>query len=365
MPRTGATYNLPTNLNYPAQDGEVIEPVDHNEVLEDLAQAVTDSVSRDGAGNMSGDLNMGSNKLTNLAAGSAPGHSVRYEQVQLASAVATAWEGLGWAPGKMGYATGATAFSLIDTQAFGRSLLNTVDAPAAKTLLALIKADVGLGNVDNTSDANKPVSTAQATAISGRVAKTGDTMSGTLTVNAFIQSTNGGGKAELRNGGDIQTYRVGGTTGYHFFNAAETRYLGYDGSRYGFVGAPLDVNGSEVATLGASQTFTAKKYFTGSTGTCPQFDDNNSAALMITNNANAKARYVRFTAGASVEHVNNAYSQVIFSFEDGGVFNASNGLRMSGKAALSHAGSYTSGQVTMSTSAPSGGSDGDVWFQYS
>lgn len=33
-----------------------------------------------------------------------------------------------------------------------------------KTDLALVKADVGLGNVDNTSDANKPVSTAQAAA---------------------------------------------------------------------------------------------------------------------------------------------------------------------------------------------------------
>lgn len=38
-------------------------------------------------------------------------------------------------------------------------------AAQAKTLLALVKADVGLGNVDNTADASKPVSTAQQTAI--------------------------------------------------------------------------------------------------------------------------------------------------------------------------------------------------------
>ena len=37
-----------------------------------------------------------------------------------------------------------------------------------KTDLALVKADVGLGNADNTSDANKPVSTAQLTAINNR-----------------------------------------------------------------------------------------------------------------------------------------------------------------------------------------------------
>ncbi len=36
--------------------------------------------------------------------------------------------------------------------------------------VVLVKADVGLGNVDNTSDANKPVSTAQAAAISGKLA---------------------------------------------------------------------------------------------------------------------------------------------------------------------------------------------------
>ena len=35
----------------------------------------------------------------------------------------------------------------------------------------LTKANIGLGNVDNTSDANKPVSTAQQTALDGKVDK--------------------------------------------------------------------------------------------------------------------------------------------------------------------------------------------------
>lgn len=56
----------------------------------------------------------------------------------------------------------------------GSVLANTSGAAAApvatdidstfKTALALVKGDVGLGNVDNTADASKPVSTAQATA---------------------------------------------------------------------------------------------------------------------------------------------------------------------------------------------------------
>lgn len=40
-----------------------------------------------------------------------------------------------------------------------------------KTDLSLAKTDVGLGNVDNTSDANKPISTATQTALDGKVAK--------------------------------------------------------------------------------------------------------------------------------------------------------------------------------------------------
>ena len=46
-----------------------------------------------------------------------------------------------------------------------------------------LKADVGLANVDNTSDANKPVSTAQATADGLRVLKAGDTVTGRLVMS--------------------------------------------------------------------------------------------------------------------------------------------------------------------------------------
>ncbi|HBU15725.1 MAG TPA: hypothetical protein DEF16_13700, partial [Gemmobacter sp.] len=52
-----------------------------------------------------------------------------------------------------------------------------VESVAGKAgAVALVKADVGLGNVDNTADANKPVSTAQAAAIAG-AASNGDVIS--------------------------------------------------------------------------------------------------------------------------------------------------------------------------------------------
>ena len=47
--------------------------------------------------------------------------------------------------------------------------VNTVTSVAGKTgAVTLAKADVGLGNVDNTADANKPVSTATQTALNGK-----------------------------------------------------------------------------------------------------------------------------------------------------------------------------------------------------
>jgi hypothetical protein len=53
-----------------------------------------------------------------------------------------------------------------------------------KAWATLDKAAVGLANVDNTADASKPVSTAQAAADALRVLKAGDTMSGPLVLSA-------------------------------------------------------------------------------------------------------------------------------------------------------------------------------------
>jgi len=55
-----------------------------------------------------------------------------------------------------------------------------------KTDLALAAADVGLGSVTNTSDAGKPVSTAQQTALDLKANLAGPTFSGTLTVPRII-----------------------------------------------------------------------------------------------------------------------------------------------------------------------------------
>ena len=61
-----------------------------------------------------------------------------------------------------------------------------VNGHALSADVTVSKSDVGLGNVDNTSDANKPVSTAQQTALDKKVDKTttvnGHALSGNVTV---------------------------------------------------------------------------------------------------------------------------------------------------------------------------------------
>lgn len=58
-----------------------------------------------------------------------------------------------------------TSIAALATSTYGRSVLEFTSADQLKTDLSLVKADVGLGNVDNTSDLAKPVSTATQTAL--------------------------------------------------------------------------------------------------------------------------------------------------------------------------------------------------------
>lgn len=57
------------------------------------------------------------------------------------------------------------------------------DTKVSTAVAALTKSSVGLGNVDNTSDANKPVSSATQTALDAKLALAGGTMTGALTLS--------------------------------------------------------------------------------------------------------------------------------------------------------------------------------------
>jgi hypothetical protein len=80
---------------------------------------------------------------------------------------------------KIGGLTDVTKLAGIESGA----QVNTVNSVAGKTgNVTLAKADVGLSNVDNTSDANKPVSTAQQTALDLKANLASPTFTGNVTL---------------------------------------------------------------------------------------------------------------------------------------------------------------------------------------
>jgi hypothetical protein len=90
---------------------------------------------------------------------------------------------------EIGYLDGVT--SAVQTQLDAKLASATAAstyAPIASptftgTVSGVTKAMVGLGNVDNTSDANKPVSTATQTALDAKLSLAGGTMTGALTLS--------------------------------------------------------------------------------------------------------------------------------------------------------------------------------------
>lgn len=88
---------------------------------------------------------------------------------------------------------------------------NSQTAAQVKASMALVKGDVGLGNVDNTADTAKPVSTAQQTALDAKVptsrtltASTGLTGGGDLSANRSFAVAYGSAAATAVQGNDAR-----------------------------------------------------------------------------------------------------------------------------------------------------------------
>jgi len=80
MPRdTSGTYTKPPGTT--AVTGQIISSSAYNNLANDEAAALTDSLSRSGKGGMQADLSMGGKKVINLGAGSANSDALRKDQI--------------------------------------------------------------------------------------------------------------------------------------------------------------------------------------------------------------------------------------------------------------------------------------------
>lgn len=77
-------YTLPGSA---LNNGEVVSATENNQFRNDVASALNVAWTRDGQAPATANIPMGSHKFTGLAAGSANGDSVRYEQVTSAVAI--------------------------------------------------------------------------------------------------------------------------------------------------------------------------------------------------------------------------------------------------------------------------------------
>ena len=113
----------------------------------------------------------------------------------------------------LGNTTGTNTGDQTLTGLGGVPTTRTVAGHALSADVSLSKSDVGLGNVDNTSDANKPVSTATQTALNGKVG-TGTTVNTyPLSSNVTLTTSDVADSTDKRYVTDAQRTVIGNTSG--------------------------------------------------------------------------------------------------------------------------------------------------------
>jgi hypothetical protein len=144
-------------------------------------------VEFDGSGNIkitdAVTTNSGTQTLTNKTIDTASNNitvvAADISDVTASAAELNTLDGITASTAELNYVDGVT--SAIQTQLDAKASL--AGATFTGTVAGITKTMVGLANVDNTSDANKPVSNATQTALDGKLNLSGGTLTGTLTLS--------------------------------------------------------------------------------------------------------------------------------------------------------------------------------------
>ncbi|MCU1340526.1 MAG: hypothetical protein JWO19_6107 [Bryobacterales bacterium] len=235
---------------------------------------------------------------------------------------------------------GVSQWNIGDTIIFDGATWDKIDGVANEVItvagrfgnVVLAKADVGLGNVDNTSDVNKPVSTAQAAADALRALLAGG--------NAFTGAQAFGTTTGSQWNGLYQFgYNGGSRTGTEFIDSNAT-----GGTAFGFT-----VNGAAIGSFGATNT---KFVINAVLGLTLQSGNADTIVLDTSHNATFQGAAVSISPTAGVGYATGAGGTVVqaTSKATGVTLNKVTGLVTMNAAALA-AGAIVSFAVTNSALA--------------
>ena len=207
------------------------------------------------------------------------------------------------------------------------------------------KSAIGLGNVNNTSDADKPISTATQTALEGKVAKAGDTMTGGLEIQGVKSGTSyansGGGYNANYNNIILRGDPTYGTSGILFTSSKGTTSINQATDR-GFI---------QFHSMGVTPVAE------GSTPTMSSSGEANSLVIGVGNDGDDEV-WIQTPAANGIKHVVGPTKYTVY---DGGNLPAATSA--SAVATTSSAGSantFSRGDHSHSISLATGDNDGQV-----
>lgn len=157
MPRNSTgVYSLPS-VSF-AEPGTTIRADQQNVPHNDIADALTFSLPRNGRIPMMDQLPMGGYKITGLAQGTDPSDAARIDQVLPYSGYLASVSGLSLTANQITYSTGAGSAAATSLTPFGRSVIASADAQALRTDLALgvlaTKDEVTIADIETTNAAS-------------------------------------------------------------------------------------------------------------------------------------------------------------------------------------------------------------------
>jgi len=208
MPFSGSGTFSPYTPGNPVVSGSTISSSAFNNTIQDIATGLTNAITRDGQSPATANIPMGGNKLTGLAAASANGEAVGFEQLS------------SYAPLASPTFTGTVTVS------------GAAEADIAMSYTGQTKATYFAKN------ASAQIGYFNATDV--KWAWSTD----------YSYKTTFGGKVEAD---DITTYRAGATTtGYCYFGNTNTKYFGFDGTNFVLGGGTLSTSGAGLTGTAAS-----------------------------------------------------------------------------------------------------------------